>query len=216
MQQRIEVSFKLRSVVKHNFAWKTVSSQTCVVKKMAYPERLFIILLIITTPNLIEVIFWHFDNLKPTHIRVNHSHAGETDIILNDISARMMLSHRLTIWTYQVHMHHKPRFQFCNIIGWKTSMKSLYLFKLLTYITWLIIQILLWEKTFPITHLSYCFRKYTTAGVVQIEMLPIQHTSAQSLRHVYFSIIVYYLDFSNSLLRVIRSLNLNICAEFGI
>ena len=47
-------------------------------------------------------------------------------------------------------------------------------------------------------------------------MVSIYHTSAQSFRHVYFSIIADYLDILKSLLGVTRSLNQNVGADFGM
>ena len=65
--------------------------------------------LIITTRNLIKVIRQHFDDFKPTHSGVEHCHAGETTIIINDIASYMMLSYRPTIWAYHTHMHRIPQ-----------------------------------------------------------------------------------------------------------
>ena len=91
-------------------------------------------------------------------------------------------------------MHHIPQFYFCNILRWKMSINSLSLFELLTYLARLSKQIRLCEKAFPITHPSEFFCKSTTNWVDEIEVVPIYHTSSQTLRHVYFAIISDYLD----------------------
>ena len=52
--------------------------------------------------------------------------------------------------------------------------------------------------------------------MVWIEMVPIYHTSAQSLRYIYFIIIPDYLDFFKSFLGLTGYLIRNVCAEFGI
>ena len=100
--------FKLRSVVKHEFMWMRVYPKTGVVKELANTCRLFIYVLIITARNLIEVVCWYIDNFEPACGGVDCLHAGETNIIFNDITFQLMLSYRITIWIYQVHMHQIP------------------------------------------------------------------------------------------------------------
>ena len=53
-------------------------------------------------------VCWYINDFEPTHFRVNYRHSGETNITCNDSAAWMMLSYRLTIWSYQVHMHQIP------------------------------------------------------------------------------------------------------------
>ena len=161
-----------------------------------------------------EVICSHFDDFKPTHSGVNHCHAGDTNRIINDSTARLILYYRLNVWTQQVHMYCIPRLQFLNILMWQTSINSLSLFELLTFLARLRIQLYLYYKTFTIEYLSNCFIKHTTTWVVQIEMVPIQHTSAQSLRYMKFSIIAYYFDFIKNLLGVTGYPIQNVCSEF--
>ena len=96
------------------------------------------------------------------------------------------------------------------------SIKSLSIFEPLTYIARLSKQLRLRDKAFPITHLSDCFRKSTITWVVDIEVVPIYHTSMKTLRHVYFAIIANYLDVIESLHGVNGSSIRNICTEFGI
>ena len=162
------------------------------------------------------VIRWHFDDFKPTHSGVDHCHSGETNIILNDSSVCMLLYYRLNIQTYQVHMHRIPQFQFCNILGFQTSIQNHSLFELLTYIAQLIMQICLDDKAFPVAHLSVFFRISTANWVVQIEMLPIQYTSAQSLWCVYFAIVADYFYSTESLFGVTGYPMRNVCNDFGI
>ena len=57
---------------------------------------------------------------------------------------------------------------------------------------------------------------YYHLGGLDIKMVPIYHTSAQSLWYVYFHIIADYLDFTKSLLGVTRSPTRNLCTESGI
>ena len=91
------------------------------------------------------------------------------------------------------------------------------IFELLTYLTQLIIQLCLHDKAFTITYFQFCCCcKSTTTRVINIEMVPICHTSAQSLGYIYFSNIVDYFDFAKSLLGVTGSLIRNLCTEFGI
>ena len=91
--------------------------------------------------------------------------------------------------------------------------ESLSLFELLTSLAHHSEQIRLCDKAFPITHLSDSFHKYTITGMVEIEMVPIYHTSAQILRHAYFSIIADYLDVVEILHGVTGSSILNVCTE---
>ena len=96
------------------------------------------------------------------------------------------------------------------------SINSPSIFEVLTSIVRLIKHIRLCDKTFPITNLSYCYHQSTNTGLVEIELIPIYHTSAQNLRHIYFDIITYYLDVVESLPGVTRSSIQNVCTEFGI
>ena len=73
-------------------------------------EDEFFNVLIITARYLIEVKRRHFDGFEPTHRGVDTNPLDETRFILNDIATWMMLSYRLNIWNYQLHMHHIPRF----------------------------------------------------------------------------------------------------------
>ena len=95
-----------------------VSNHSCVVTQIANPVTWFIYVFIVTARNLIEVVRWYFDNFEPTWSRVKHCHAYETNIIINDRAELLLLSYRLTIWLYQVHMHQTPRFYFYNVISW--------------------------------------------------------------------------------------------------
>ena len=79
------------------------------------------------------------------------------------------------------------------------SIKSLSLFELLTSLARLSRQLLLRNKDFPITNLLGFFCESNTTGVVEIEMVPIYHTYAQTLRQVYFDIIADYLKVFKSL-----------------
>ena len=94
--------------------------------------------------------------------------------------------------------------------------KSLSLFELVTYPACISKQLRLLDKAFKITYLLDCFCKSTTTGVVEIEIVPIKHTSAQTLWHVYFSIIANYFDIVDIVLGVTRSSVQNICTEFVI
>ena len=96
------------------------------------------------------------------------------------------------------------------------SINSLSLFEILTSLTRLSEQLRLRDKAFPITYILGSFYKSTTTGVVEIEMVPIYHTSGQTLRHIYFSIIAYYPKVVNSLHGVNGSLIRNVLTEFGI
>ena len=87
-------------------------------------------------------------NFKSTRSRVDNFHSGKTKIIIDGSSNQLLLSYRLDIWTYQVYMHHIQSFQVSNIIGSQTSIKSISLFELLTYLTWLSIHIGLHDKAF--------------------------------------------------------------------
>ena len=53
------------------------------------------------------------------------------------------------------------------------SIKSLYIFELLTCLAHLSENICLRDKAFPITYLPDCFSKSTTTWVVDIELIPI-------------------------------------------
>ena len=96
------------------------------------------------------------------------------------------------------------------------SIKSISLFGLLTYIARLSIQLYLREKSFPITYFSDFVCKSTTTGVVEIEMVPLYHKSAHTLRHTYLSTVADYLGIVESLNGVTKSLIQNVCTEFGI
>ena len=113
-------------------------------------------------------------------------------------------------------MHRIPQFQFCYVLRWQIYIKIISIFKLLTYLVQLRIQLCLHDTSFPITYLSNCFCESNTTWVFNIEMVPIQNPSTQSLRYVYFAMIVDYLDIIKSLLGITRYLIRNICTEFGI
>ena len=85
-------------------------------------------------------------------------------------------------------MHQIPRFSFYNILRWQISINNISSFELLTSLAHLSKHLRLRDNTFPITYLSDCFCKFNTTGAVEIEMLPIYNTSAQILRHIYFSL----------------------------
>ena len=106
----VKSCLKFYPFFKHNLEWTRVYSKPCVVQKMAYRGRWFIYLLIITAHNLIDVIPKYFVNFNLTRGRVNHIHAGETNIILNDSASQMLFHYRLIIWLYKVHMKQIPRF----------------------------------------------------------------------------------------------------------
>ena len=106
--------------------------------------------------------------LNPNHGGVNNRHAGETSIILNYSASCLLLSYRLTIWTYQVHMHCIPWLYFWCILGWQKFINSISCFELFTYIARLSIQLYLRDKAFPVVYISNCFRKFTTTWVVYI------------------------------------------------
>ena len=89
---------------------------------------------------------WQFQN---SLLRVNHCHASETNIILNYSAARMLFSYRLSIWTYQVYIHCIPCW---NILGCQTSINSLSLYELLTYIARISIQFYFFENAFPVAY----------------------------------------------------------------
>ena len=155
-------------------------------------------------------------NLKLACGRVNHCHAGQASILSNDGSAWLLLSYILAICTYQVYMHCIPRFQFCGILRWQMSIKSLSIFEQLTCLAHLRKQLRLCDKAFPITYPLGCFCESDTTWVVQIEVIPIYHTPAQTLRYVYFAIIAYYFDTVELLHGVTGSLILNVCTQVGI
>ena len=92
-----EVLFKLISFIKNGFAWTRVPAYPCFVKQLAKPGRLFIYVLIFTAHNLIEVKRRHLNDIEPDCGRVDHSHAGQTNIIPNDSATCMMLYCRLAI-----------------------------------------------------------------------------------------------------------------------
>ena len=94
--------------------------------------------------------------------------------------------------------------------------KIISLFEPLAHLSRIIIQFYLHEKVFTITYFLYYYSKYTTTWVVNIELVPIQKTSVQSLGCVYFYIIACYLNILKRFLGVTRSTTRNICAEFGI
>ena len=64
--------------------------------------------------------------------------------------------------------------------------------------------------------LVFFYQVYYHLGGLDIKMVPIYHTSAQSLWYVYFYIIADYLNLFKSLLGVTRSPIQNACTEFGI
>ena len=76
---------------------------------MAETGRLFIYVLIITSLNLIKVVRPYLNYLETACGGVDHCHAGKTNIIINDSTARLLLSYRLTICNYQVYMYLIPR-----------------------------------------------------------------------------------------------------------
>ena len=134
-----------------------VSAYPCIIKQLAYSGILFINVLSITVFNLLEVIYQQFDNFKPTRDGFDHRHAYQTNIIINDSATRMLLSYGLTIWTYQVHMYHIPRFQFFDLLRWQTSINSPSVFELLEYLSRTSIQFCLCEKTFPVAYFYNVF-----------------------------------------------------------
>ena len=97
--------FKLRSVVKQNFAWTRVSAYPFIVKQTAHPDRLFIYVFNITYRYLIEVERQYLDNLEPAYGGVNNRHAGYDRILTNDGAARLLLYYCISVWTYHVYMH---------------------------------------------------------------------------------------------------------------
>ena len=115
----------------------------------------------------------HFKIFKPTRRGFNHCHAGETTIILNYISDWMLLSYTLFICTYKVYMHRILQYYLCKILEWKTSIKSISLFEMLTYLARLSIHLYLRDKVFSVSYPPGFFSKSTTGGVVEIEMVPI-------------------------------------------
>ena len=138
--------------VKHDFAWTRVSAKSRDVKKLANPVRWLIYVLIITACNLIEVVSWYLKNLKPYCGGVDHDHAGDTNIIPNYELDRLMLSYRITIWTYQVHMHRIPLFYFWTVMRWNMPIKSLSIFERLKSNARISIQLYFSDKDFPITY----------------------------------------------------------------
>ena len=106
------VKYRLNSYtfVKNDFVWTRVSNKRCVVKQQDNPGRLFVYVIIITFCNLIEVVCQYLNNFESACGGVDNHHTGETKISFNDINAILLLSYRLTIWDYQVHMHKIPRF----------------------------------------------------------------------------------------------------------
>ena len=99
-------------------------------------------------------------------------------------------------------MHRIPRLYFCDVLGWKTSIKSLSIFELLIYISQIIIQCYLYYNAFPVARLPGYFCKSTTTGLVEIDMVPIYHTYAPTLRYVNVAIISDYIDILKSLIGV--------------
>ena len=145
----------------------------------------FINVFIVPYHCIIKVKHWNFENYKPTHSRVYNSHAGETNIILHGSDEWMILSYIIDIWTYQVYMNLIPWFQSCYILGQNKSINSLSIFELLKYLARLRINIRFNDKAFTVSYYQDYFHKSTSNRVVQIEMVPIQHTSVQSLWYVY-------------------------------
>ena len=96
------------------------------------------------------------------------------------------------------------------------SINGLSIFELLKYLARIIKQLRLHDKSFPITYLLYCFHKPNTTWVVEIEIVPIYHTSEHNLRHVYFAIIADYLELVKSLPGVTISSIRNLSTEFKI
>ena len=94
------------------------------------------------------------------------------------------------------------------------SIKNLSHFELLTNLARLSKTSRLHDNIFPITYISDFFCKSTTTGVVEIEMVPIYHTSVHTLRHVYFYIIADYLSVVNILHGITGSLIQNVCTAF--
>ena len=113
-------------------------------------------------------------------------------------------------------MHRIPQFYIYYILGWEMSINNLSIFELLIFLPRLSIQHRLDDKDFQVAHFPYCFRRSTSTLVVKIDLVPIQHTSANSLRHIYFSIVEHFIDVVESLLGVTRSRICDECAEFDI
>ena len=128
----------------------------------------------------------------------------------------MLFSYWLDIWTYQVYMNQIPRFQFCNILRLQISLNSISIFEFLISLARLSEQLRLSDKALPITYLWDFFCKSTTTILVEIKIVPIYHTYAQTLRHIYFSIVSDYLDVVDSLHGVTGYLMRNVCTNFGI
>ena len=75
----------------------------------------------------------------------------------------------LTLYMDLSGLHAPKRFQFCDILRWKISINSLYLFWLLTFLARLSKQLRFRNQEFPIPYLSDCFWKSTTTRVADIE-----------------------------------------------
>ena len=85
------------------------------------------------------------------------------------------------------------------------SINSTSLFELLTCIAHLSENLRFCANAFTITHLPEYFSNSTTTWVVEIDVIPILHMSAQNYPYVYFAIIAYYLDIVEFLLGVTGS-----------
>ena len=96
------------------------------------------------------------------------------------------------------------------------TINSLSIFDLLTSIARLSKQLRLHDRAFSTTKLLDYFYRSTATGLVEIEVVPIKHMSAQTLQHAYFSIISDYIHVIKSLHGVTISLIQNVCTDFGI
>ena len=96
------------------------------------------------------------------------------------------------------------------------SIRSISVFKILTYLAQLSIHLFLCYKDFPITYFSKHLCKSTTAWVVKIEMVPIYHNCAHTLWYIYFSILADYINIVKSLHGVTVSPIQNVCTGFLI
>ena len=156
--------------------WGYLHSHMLLNKWITFEDNLSIYLPL-QTHDLIYVKGQDFDNLEASHSNSNNHYVGNTNIILYGSATYLILSYRLSIWNYQACINCIPWIYLCNVLGWKTYIESLYIFELFIYLAWSIIQIWLCKKAYLGAHFSYFILKSTSNGVVEIEMVPIYHTS---------------------------------------
>ena len=126
----------------------------------------------------------------------------------------MMLYYRITIFTYELHMHRILRFQICNVLEWQTSINSFSLFEVLTYLARLSLKIRFRDKAFKVSQLSDCFEKvYYHLGGLDINGTNISHICTQFAINIFFyHSRLYHLRQNLAWSNLIRY----VCAEFGI